>query len=415
MKVLNSINDTNIDEYLLDSLEQCLNIDDFCGNCYRLLSDYIDIKNFILYDNKKEAINLIYQHKFSDTKRINYSLAIELITKKYSPISQVYIDKEDYFSVFDNHCYYQWLKQEKINFLFLSSLKFKGELLGNLFIEIKNFKYSQVNVQNILKIVNKFLAIYAYHQQSEIKEEKLILEATKLVKAKQEQSKYLSHMNHELRTPIAAVIGFAKMLQQRMYGGLNVKQAQYVDAIYQSGTYLLELINDLLDVSKIQAQKEELLIEKTLVRELCESALSLVKTKAEEQGLELNLVVQPDIQSCLVDQRRLKQVLVNLLSNAVKFTEKGSVTLEVEKDDQYIYFHVIDTGIGVDAQSQSKLFQPFSQLNTHLHRKHKGTGLGLVISRELVRLHGGDITLKSEKNKGSCFTVYIPHHQVDQD
>ena len=97
----------------------------------------------------------------------------------------------------------------------------------------------------------------------------------------------------------------------------------------------------------------------------------------------------------------------------MKFTEKGSVTLEVKKDAQYTYFKVIDTGIGVDPQFQGKLFQPFSQLNTHLHRKHKGTGLGLVISRELARLHGGDITLQSEKNKGCCFTVSIPHyHQL---
>ena len=199
---------------------------------------------------------------------------------------------------------------------------------------------------------------------------------------------------------------------QKLYGELNVKQTQYVDAIYQSGTYLLELISDLLDVSKIQAQKEELFIEKILISELCESALSLVKTKAQEQEIDLHLVIKPNVEFCLIDQRRLKQVLVNLLSNAVKFTEEGSVTLEVSEDQENTYFKVIDTGIGIDAESQEKLFKPFAQLNTHIHRKHRGTGLGLVISRELARLHGGDIILESEANKGSCFTVSIPHHEV---
>ena len=330
MKVSNPINHANINKYLLDSLEKCSDVDDFCRHCYQLLSDYMDIENFILYRNKKETINLIYQHNLSRIKRINYPLVINLITKKYSPISQRYICETEYFSFFRKDNYYQWLRKANINCLFLSSLEFKQELLGNLFLEIKNFKYPEKEVQDILNIVNKFLAIYAYQQHSEIKEKKLAIEATELAKAKQEQSKSLSHMNHELRTPIAAVIGFAKMLQQRMYGELNVKQAQYVDAIYQSGTYLLELISDLLDVSKIQAQKEELLIEKTLVKELCESALSLVKTKAEEQGLELNLIVKPEIKSCFVDQRRLKQVLVNLLSNAVKFTEKGEIIVKIK-------------------------------------------------------------------------------------
>jgi len=215
-------------------------------------------------------------------------------------------------------------------------------------------------------------------------------------------------MNHELRTPIAAVIGFAKMLQQRLYGELNPKQAQYIDAIYQSGTYLLELVSDFLDITKIQAQKEELFIEKILVDELCESSLALVKSKAEEDKIDLNLEINSNIDYCFADQRRIKQILVNLLSNAVKFTEKGSVTLSVKKETNNLLFNVIDTGIGIDVQSQTKLFQPFAQLRNSLQNKHRGSGLGLVISRELARLHGGDITVQSEKNKGSCFTLSLP-------
>ena len=411
MKVLNPINHYQINKYLLDSLAICPQIEDFCRNCQRILAEYIEIRNFILYQYDQDTTNIVYQNHSYQNNGVEYPSVLYTIAKKVEDnLNQGHIATKDIYFLWEQNIYEQWLKQENINYLFMTQLKFKKELSENLFIEIKSYKYPCKDVQEVLSLVNRYLSIYCYQNRLEEKEQKFIVEAAEIEKTKQEQSRYLSHMNHELRTPIAAVIGFAKMLQQKMYGELNVKQAQYVDAIYQSGTYLLELISDLLDVSKIQAHKEELFIEKTLVRELCESALSLVQTKAEEQGLELTLIVKSQVQSCFVDQRRLKQVLVNLLSNAVKFTEKGSVTLKVNKDEKYIYFQVIDTGIGVDAKSQRKLFQPFSQLNTHLHRQHKGTGLGLVISRELARLHGGDITLESEQNKGSCFTVIIPHH-----
>ncbi len=411
MKVLNVPNNNlKINEYLLDSLENCEQIEDFCRNCCRVLSDYIEIKNFIIYEEQSQNVNLIYQHNLQHLySAIDYSEVIQLITQKYISINQGYIYVKDNINYFAQTVYDKWLVNEEIDCLYLCGLTFKNKSLANVFIEIQRFKYPEKEVNSILTLINKYLAIYCYHKQLEKQEHELIIEAEKLIESKEQQSVYLSHMNHELRTPIAAVTGFAKMLQQRLYGELNIKQAQYVDAIYQSGTYLLELVSDLLDVSKIQAQKEELLKEKTLVKELCESALALVKTKAQEQELALNLVIEPDIEYCLVDSRRLKQVLVNLLSNAVKFTEEGVVTLEVSQDNDYTLFKVIDTGIGIDEQSQKKLFQPFSQLNTPLHRKHKGTGLGLVISRELTRLHGGDSILTSVPNQGSCFTVSIPH------
>ncbi len=417
MKVLNPIDHTHVNQYLLDLLDQSSNKADFCASCGELLSDYLEIRNFIVYDNNFE---LTYQHNLAENISFEYNQVLSQILgqNKVDSIGnceqkqeQIYIYQENYTQVLEDTLgeYQQWLTQEQVGCLFLSSCSFKNEVLGNLYIEIKSFKCSFSDVKVLLNTVVKFLGICLYHHQLEQKELKLLNEKQKLTQSKKEQSQYLSHMNHELRTPIAAVIGFAKMLQQRLYGELNVKQAQYVDAIYQSGTYLLELISDLLDVSKIQAQKEELSIEKILISELCESALSLVKTKAQEQEIELILDIKPNVEFCFIDQRRLKQVLVNLLSNAVKFTEEGSVTLEVSEDQEYTYFKVIDTGIGIDPESQKKLFQPFSQLNTHIHRKHRGTGLGLVISRELARLHGGDIILESEANKGSCFTVSIPH------
>jgi signal transduction histidine kinase len=133
-----------------------------------------------------------------------------------------------------------------------------------------------------------------------------------------------------------------------------------------------------------------------------------VQAKAEQQGLALNLQISPEIDYCSADQQRLKQILVNLLSNAVKFTEIGSVTLKVAREENRLLFSVIDTGIGISIEEQEKLFQPFQQIHSVLSKKHKGTGLGLALSRKLARLHGGDITIISEKGRGSSFILAIP-------
>ena len=407
IKVLNSLDYSNIHEYLLHSLENSGELEVFCIHCYQLLSDYLGIKNFLIYQRTVNEINFIYQHQCNYLNSIDYQSIINLVENNFIIHSELNLYSYHEFYHKNDH-YYSWLMEEKIAYLSLSKICFQEENFANLWIEV-NEKENLEEIQKILLIINKYLSLFFYHRNLKQKEEKLTLKAQRLAQAQKYQSTYLSHMNHELRTPIAAVIGFAKLLRQKLYGDLNAKQTQYVDAIYQSGTYLLELISDLLDLSKIQAQKEELCLETTIVQELCESALALVQTKAEEQNLTLNLVIESNVDSCFIDQRRLKQVLVNLLSNAVKFTERGTVTLKVSKNEHNILFKVIDTGIGIDQKSQKKLFQPFSQLNTHLHRQHRGTGLGLVISRELARLHGGDITLSSQVNQGSCFTVTIPH------
>ncbi len=155
-------------------------------------------------------------------------------------------------------------------------------------------------------------------------------------------------------------------------------------------------------------RKEELSLETIWVEPVCRECLSLIQEPANRKSLQVSLVIAPEVQTCMVDQRRLKQILVNLLSNAVKFTEFGSVTLLIEPTEGAIKFSVIDTGIGIAASEQATLFQPFQQLDSDLNRKYEGTGLGLVLSRKLARLHGGDITLHSELGHGSCFTLHLP-------
>jgi PAS domain S-box-containing protein len=239
----------------------------------------------------------------------------------------------------------------------------------------------------------------------ELEQEKVISEAANLAK-----TEFLTNMSHELRTPLTSILGFSKLLLQQIFGSLNEKQQQYIERISASGEYLLALINDLLDLSKIEAGKEELTLATIQVKDICQECISLIQELANRRGLEVVLVIKPEVRTCVADQRRLKQILFNLLSNAVKFTETGSVTLKVTKTEASIMFSVIDTGIGISEVDQAFLFQPFRQLNSNLARKYQGTGLGLALSRSLAQLHGGDITLKSELGGGSCFTFSLPAH-----
>jgi len=223
-----------------------------------------------------------------------------------------------------------------------------------------------------------------------------------------EEALDLSYLHHELRAPLSAIIGFARMLKDELYGPLNPKQQQYVQGIASSGDYLLSLVNDVLDWSKLSAQQEELFCEWVAVEDLCLAVIFLFKEKAKNKGLTLELNVAPEAGLCWGDQKRLKQILINLLSNAVKFTETGAVTLQVYVQEHRLHFAVQDTGIGIAPQDQSQLFQPFRQIPHSLNRREKGTGLGLALSRKFAQLHGGDITCLSQPGQGSCFTLQIP-------
>lgn len=226
--------------------------------------------------------------------------------------------------------------------------------------------------------------------------------------ASRAKGEFLATISHELRTPLTGILGFSDLLSKQLFGPLNEKQQQYIDSIATCGQHLLELINDLLDLSKIEAGKEELTLEPLLIDEICQACMSLVQERAQQRGLQLFTEVATDIVTCTADQRRLKQILFNLLSNAVKFTETGWVKLQVTQTQDEILFSVIDTGIGIAEEHQSLLFEPFQQIDSGLDRMYEGTGLGLALSRRLARLHGGDITLRSQLGHGSCFTVQLP-------
>ncbi len=222
------------------------------------------------------------------------------------------------------------------------------------------------------------------------------------------KSEFLATMSHELRTPLNAIMGLSQLLQQEMVGTLNNKQKEYVDCIYTSGEHLLALINDILDLSKVEAGKEELLVLPLQVQQLCDYVTSTVLDRALEKGLQLTTEIDENADICIADDRRVKQMLLNLLTNAIKFTPAGQVSLFVKKVPQGITFTVSDTGIGIDPIQFKFLFEPFKQLDSQLNRQYEGTGLGLALTRKLARLHGGDVTVESTLGEGSQFHLFLP-------
>lgn len=222
------------------------------------------------------------------------------------------------------------------------------------------------------------------------------------------KSEFLATISHELRTPLQAVLGLSDLLQQEIFGSLNTKQKNYISCIYNSGEHLLSLINDILDLSKVEAGKEELNLAPLGVQELCEYCLTIVRDRAESKGLQLTLEFDLQAKCCYADERRVKQMLLNLLTNAIKFTPTGRVSLRTQKLTQGIGLIVADTGIGIAAQQLELIFQPFKQLDSEFNRQYEGTGLGLALTRKLARLHGGDVTVQSTLGKGSEFTLVLP-------
>ncbi|MDX2228397.1 MAG: ATP-binding protein [Leptolyngbyaceae cyanobacterium bins.349] len=258
-------------------------------------------------------------------------------------------------------------------------------------------------------------AIALYNAQSYERLEELVqartqeLEAEKHLSdaANRAKSEFLANMSHELRTPLTSILGFSSVLLKQVFGPLNEKQIQYLDNIFASGEHLLELINDLLDLSKIEAGREELTLEQINVEEMCDVCVEVVREQISSKGLTLNYDV-PAAVTCIADRRRLKQILLNLLSNAVKFTDTGFVSLKVDLTGDRLQFAIADTGIGIDPNQLSQLFQPFHQVQSGLDRIYQGTGLGLALARKLAQLHGGTITVSSALGVGSCFTLDLP-------
>ena len=225
------------------------------------------------------------------------------------------------------------------------------------------------------------------------------------------KDQFLANMSHELRTPLNAVLGLSEALMEEVYGPLTPKQRESLQTVQQSGQHLLELINDVLDLSKIEAERVELDIADVDVEGLCHQVLRLVKSQANTHRQRLHFSSNGSISTIKADAKRLKQILLNLLSNAVKFTPDGGeagIELDLLPDENAVRLTVWDTGIGVPADKHELLFEPFVQLDGDLARQHAGTGLGLALVSRLTEMHGGRIELESATGRGSRFKVILP-------
>ena len=264
--------------------------------------------------------------------------------------------------------------------------------LGICLHGIKQFEY--------LKTLSRQLAA----RQKEIEKKNRELE-----QANRAKSEFLTNMSHELRTPLNSVIGFSELLEKQIFGALNPRQQEYVKDIWESGEHLLELINDILDLSKIEAGTMELDLNDFHMPGLLQGCLRMFREKALKKNIRLEMMAEDNIGVVVADSRKIKQVIFNLLTNAVKFTtEGGEVLLSAYREGQNVTVCVTDNGIGISRKEMDKLFKEFSQVDGSLSRRHEGTGLGLALSKKLVEMHGGTIGVESQPQKGSRFYFTIP-------
>lgn len=263
-----------------------------------------------------------------------------------------------------------------------------------------------------------------YQDITESKQAEVQLQRTneELARATRLKDEFLANMSHELRTPLNAILGMTEGLQEHIFGEINHEQSKALKTIEHSSSHLLELINDILDVAKIESGQITLELAPTTVSSLCQSSLTFIKQQALKKRLCMDVKLPADLPDLLVDERRIRQVLINLLNNAVKFTpEGGHITLEISRLEpvpcstsidcpapNFLRIAVIDTGIGIAPEHIDNLFKPFVQIDSSLNRQYTGTGLGLTLAKRIVDLHGGQLELTSEVGIGSCFTIDLP-------
>jgi signal transduction histidine kinase/ActR/RegA family two-component response regulator len=251
--------------------------------------------------------------------------------------------------------------------------------------------------------------------------EQLALSNLELARSTRLKDEFLANMSHELRTPLNAILGMTEALQDEIFGAILKEQLQPLKTIEESGNHLLELINDILDLAKVEAGMLELKYGSTDVRALCHSSLTFVKQMAAHKNIDLQEKLPFQIPNMVMDELRIRQMLINLLNNAVKFTPNGGhVTLEVTApplpadalamaDTARLQFAIHDTGIGIEPEQIQQLFKPFTQVDSALNRKYNGTGLGLALVKRIAELHGGEVSVTSQVGIGSCFTVSLPY------
>jgi signal transduction histidine kinase len=280
------------------------------------------------------------------------------------------------------------------------------QIMGGLTVWRRQVGEFEPEVVNLLQTfgTQSALAIQNARLFREIEDKSRQIEA-----ANRHKSEFLANMSHELRTPLNAIIGFSEVLGERMFGELNEKQAEYTDDILTSGRHLLSLINEILDLSKVEAGRMELELATFDLPLAIDNARTFVRERATKHGINLDVTVDERLGDFVGDERKIKQILLNLLSNAVKFTpEGGRIGISARQADGSVEISVSDTGIGIAPEDQARIFEEFRQVGGDYSHKTEGTGLGLTLAKKFVELHGGKIWVESEVGKGSTFTFTLP-------
>lgn len=287
-------------------------------------------------------------------------------------------------------------------------LKNSEEERKSYFDKLRNKHEQQQELTRKLELLNDELENKVVARTQDLRQAIMVLEKSDKIK-----SRFLANMSHELRTPLNGIISSSEVLKEEMFGPLNEKQQKYIQNNLNSSNHLLQLINDILDISKIEAGKMTLYLDDYSIYSIVMESLSIVKSLAYRKNIEVSIKIVPSDFKILVDAKKLKQILYNLLSNAIKFTsENGKVEVEVLKNQQIVTISVKDNGIGIKKENHEKVFEEFEQVDTSYERKYEGTGLGLSLTKKLVEMHGGDIHLISELGKGTEVIVSL---QINAD
>ncbi len=386
---------------------------------------FVAIKRIINFDDayifflNPDSIQLKYTYgKYSNLKPeqtffVNDKLKHELFSEK----SQI-IDKNSHLI--------NALKFLNYNSFIVSKLTIRNTVYGFMLVCKKDNKFYSTEDMEIMESVSAIISymikdlelssvfkmqlkalkdgiIQTDRAYKTIKEQNLkILEADKI------KNEFLANISHELRTPLNAIIGFSEVLSAKLFGDLNEKQDEYIKDIHVSGLHLLGMINEILDISKIEANAMSLNRTTFMISTAINEVLNVIKPLADKKKITIEKTIKNDGQF-FADFQKISQILYNLLNNAIKFSdEKGKVKVYVELTPEELILKIEDNGVGIDEKFHGKIFAKFVQLESSYTKKESSTGLGLTITKELVEMHGGEISLKSEINKGSTFIVKIP-------
>jgi signal transduction histidine kinase len=296
-------------------------------------------------------------------------------------------------------------------FIFIKMILNRNQQIHNELIQISKAESALRESQKIIENQNLELDSKVRERTLELEKNQIRLQESNLLleNANRHKSEFLANMSHELRTPLNSIIGFSELLKEKIFGDINPKQTEYVKNIYNSGKHLLDLINDILDLSKIESGEVNVFREIFSLNKAIQSCVAIVSERVKKNKLKLHVYISEGENLIYADERKMKQILLNLLTNAVKFTpEGGEIVVQAESTEAGIQVIVKDSGIGIDPKDQEKIFEEFKQVENHYTRKLEGTGLGLAIVKRLIDLQNGWLKLDSALGEGSSFTFFIP-------